>query len=387
MVNINHRKCIICNGLLNKSVFIEIENMPPSAQGFEDTKEKSLKRQNGKIFQCSRCGHIQLDSQPVSYYKNVIRSVGISSEMNTYRRDQFVNLRSNFLNQREKVNVLEVGSASGDYAKILLETFGNVVATEKGEQGRKLTIEKGVNCVDTHPDEKDFKSKLVSYSCFDLICCFSYLEHLPDPIHTLLLFAELLSENGIILIEVPNSEMIFRNGLLNEVIPDHISYFTTNTSIEMVSRAGLEVVNSSTSWSDYIITLICRKRTENPLDNMFQRYEDFKEKLNSLFDHKLKDYSNIVVWGAGHQALFTISTTILKSVVNYIVDSSPAKQGLYAPGSGLQIKAPSDLKVNIPDVLIIACAGYNNEVKKIVKSYNLGIQRIYTLNGLILEEV
>ena len=73
-------------------------------------------------------------------------------------------------------------------------------------------------------------------------------------------------------------------------------------------------------------------------------------------------HQNIVIWGAGHQSLFTISTTIFAEIASYIVDSSPPKQGLYAPGSGLKIYSPDRLKTHTPDVLIIACAGYNKEV-------------------------
>ena len=63
-------------------------------------------------------------------------------------------------------------------------------------------------------------------------------------------------------------------------------------------------------------------------------------------------------------------------IASYIVDSSPPKQGLYAPGSGLKIYSPNRLKSHTPDVLIIACAGYNKEVLKTVNNMNLTINFI-----------
>ena len=169
------------------------------------------------------------DTDPVEYYKNVIRSVGISDEMKTYREKQFKSLRNKYF-KLKKVNALEIGSASGEYSKLLSDVFYKVTATEKGKNGMNKTKEKGIECINTHPDEEDFVSKLENKKYFDLICCFSYVEHLPNPIQFLNKCRGLLSDSGYLLIELPNSEMIFRDGLLNEVIPDHLSYFTTSTA-------------------------------------------------------------------------------------------------------------------------------------------------------------
>ena len=133
------------------------------------------------------------------------------------------------------------------------------MATEKGLKNIKSNLEKGINCINTHPDEFDFIEKLEKFGKFDLICCFSYLEHLPNPKNTLSLLNNLLDNKGFYLIEVPNSEMIFRRGLLNEIIPDHLSYFTVNTVTSLMAKSGIEVINAACSWENYIISLICRK--------------------------------------------------------------------------------------------------------------------------------
>ena len=48
---------------------------------------------------------------------------------------------------------------------------------------------------------------------------------------------------------------------------------------------------------------------------------------------------------------------------------------------------PEKLKTDLPDLLIIACAGYNNEVLKILKDMNLKINLIFLLEGLDLIKV
>ena len=92
------------------------------------------------LYQCDNCGHVQLDVDPVKYYKNVIRSVGISDEMKTYEV-QFANFQKDYFNKSNEVNVLEVGSASGEYSQLLADVF-KVTATEKGKNGFDQTPSK-----------------------------------------------------------------------------------------------------------------------------------------------------------------------------------------------------------------------------------------------------
>ena len=313
--------------------------------------------------------------------------MGISEEMKNFRRSQFNSIKKNYFKKNKKIKVLEIGSASGDYSKILLETFHKVVSTEKDKDNINLNIEKGIECINTHPDEKDFLEKLNKFGQFDFICCFSYLEHLPNPKKTLLLLNNLLDQDGIYLIELPNSEMIFRKGLLNEVIPDHLSYFTINTATLLMTFSDIEVINATNIWNNYIISLLGKKTIKNPLSIMENNYQNFKNKLNNLFEKLIVKEQTLVIWGAGHQALFTINTTILNKITSYIIDSSPSKQNMYAPGSSIKVYSPKRLITHEPHILIIACAGYNNEVLKTVNEMNLYIKLTYLLNGTELIEV
>ncbi|KGG00305.1 MULTISPECIES: class I SAM-dependent methyltransferase [Prochlorococcus] len=380
-------KCSLCGEPLKDSQMVLLKNIPESAQGFLKEQDKISKNYSSYLVQCNYCKHVQLNSKPVEYYKKVIRSVGVSAEMVNYRKKQFEDIRKKYFGNSKKIKVLEVGSATGEYSEILLNTFDQVVATEKGAQNIKSNLEKGIDCINTHPDDFDFIEKLNKLGKFDLICCFSYLEHLPNPKNTLNLLNNLLNNNGFYLIELPNSEMIFRRGLLNEIIPDHLSYFTVNTATSLMMNSGIEVINASCNWDNYIISLICRKTIENPIQKINHDYQLFKKRLDLLFNKEIYLHQNIVIWGAGHQSLFTISTTIFGKIASYIVDSSTTKQGLYAPGSGLKIYSPDRLKTHTPDVLIIACAGYNKEVLNTVKNMKLTINCIYLLDGIDLIKV
>lgn len=383
----NTIKCLLCNNILDKRSMVSLKDLPSSAQGFENDVNKLKFNFSSNLYQCKVCNHVQLDSGPVDYYKNVIRSVGISPSIKSFREEQFLNIKKKYFQNQDNIKVLEIGSASGEYSEILNKVFEKTFATEKNRINFDLNIKKGINCINTHPDEEDFLNNLKDFAPFDLICCFSYLEHLPDPKKTLTLLKTLLNDKGLLLIELPNSEMIFRRGLLNEIIPDHISYFTINTATALMANVGFEVINANCIWENYIISLIAKKGIDNPLILMDEKFDEFSQSLINLFCKDLDKFNSFVLWGAGHQALFTVSKTILRYSLKYIVDSSPNKQDLYAPGSGLQVFSPNRLKVDPPEVLFIACAGYNKEVLKKVFDMKLKIKKIYVLDGINLIKI
>ena len=66
------RKCLICKNELHK--LISFNNMPASAQNIPSKDElinESAIRLD--LCQCVHCGLVQFDTEPVDYYKDVIR--------------------------------------------------------------------------------------------------------------------------------------------------------------------------------------------------------------------------------------------------------------------------------------------------------------------------
>ena len=63
--------------------------------------------------------------------------------MKNYRKKQFEDIRKKYFGNSKKIKVLEVGSATGEYSEILLNTFDQVVATEKGLKNIKSNLDKG----------------------------------------------------------------------------------------------------------------------------------------------------------------------------------------------------------------------------------------------------
>ena len=215
---------------------------------------------------------------------------------------------------------------------------------------------------------------------FDAFFIFSYLEHLPNINIVLRALFKNLTNNGIGLVEVPNFNYIIKNSLFSEFIRDHLFYFTKETLIQTCNNNGFEVVECSNIWHDYIISVVLKKRNKNfiknykkvfPLNlkNLLLKQKQIKKTVNNYID-KFKD-KEIIIWGAGHQALSFISLIGLSKKISFIVDSAPFKQGKYSPVTHIPIISPDKIdSINVGAIIVIV-ASYSEEVVKILlNKYN-----------------
>lgn len=112
------RKCRICEGALYPTPLLTYKNMPSRAQHLPGSGK--LKNDEGidlRVCQCSSCGLVQLDGDPVPYYREVIRTAAVSEEMMAFRKKQF----SEWIDQNALHNkkALELGCGGGEFLELL----------------------------------------------------------------------------------------------------------------------------------------------------------------------------------------------------------------------------------------------------------------------------
>jgi SAM-dependent methyltransferase len=118
------------------------------------------------------------------------------------------------------------------------------------------------------PVERGFLSEVeLPHSDFNVICMYHVLEHVEDPVALLDELRELLTDGGILVIEVPNiaSAMARRRGEDWPAVQPaelHVSQFTPSTLCRLVERAGLKVaeVDTVSPWHYLPLSLRLRPR-------------------------------------------------------------------------------------------------------------------------------
>jgi len=370
--------CRLCGHEFFAEPLLRQENMPRAAQCLPD--RESLQSDKGitlEVCQCSGCGLVQLSSDPVPYYKDVIRAAAFSEEMKEFRRRQFSKFVEGYSLKGKKV--IEVGCGRGEYLAILQQCGVEAYGLEHSEEAVTRCADRGLRVSQGYLHSSAVR---LPEAPFDAFMILSFLEHLPEPNAALGGIGFNVKDDAVGIIEVPNFEMIVRRNLFSEFIFDHLFYFTRETLNTTVGLNGFEMVDCTEVWHDYIISAVVKKRKKMDLSPFPQRQEMLQD---ALFEYLgLFKGKSVAIWGAGHQALAILSLTNLAGKIKYVVDSAVFKQGKYTPATHIPIVSPDTLDSDPVDAVIVMAGSYSDEVamnirKTFDKQMNISILRDFKL--------
>ncbi len=373
--------CRVCGGIFLASPLLEFPDSPDSAQGFLDRPVEEGHVIDLKIHQCGYCGLVQHDLPPVPYFRDVIRAVAFSEEMRFFRQRQLGEWIEKYSLKDKRI--LELGCGKGEYLNLLRqagarEVFGIEYSKENLLAARQQGFQ--VQAGYMAPGFVNPWSR-----AFDAFAVFSFMEHWPDLTGSLRALHAFLNEDAYGLVEVPNFEFVVANGLYSEFTTDHIFYFDRNTLRSVLENNGFEVLSVDSIWHDYILSAEVQRR--RPIDSagFMSRQRVIIEQITAFVGQF--DREEVVVWGAGHQALAVISMAKLQNKIAYVVDSAPFKQNKYTPGTNILIKAPENLARDVPQAVVIMAAAYSNEVARIVATEYPQIEQVAILREDHLEVI
>ena len=366
--------CGVCLEKHSLAKVFDMEAVPSIAQFFSNNKDVAIRQTTQlRLLYCNECGHLQLENPPVPYYRQSIRSSSVSLEMRKFRRNQFKDFFiKHSIGSHE---VCEIGCGPGDYCGILSEFTSRLVGFEHKPNevnGSKM----GYSIVDHYPGEPVPKGHLNRYSAF---FCFNFLEHSPEPRKFLKSVTELLVPGAVGIVEVPNTEMIQANNMVNEICIEHLQYFNQKTFKLLLTLCGFEILSIKSILNDYVLSAEVRLRTPTVSLNA----KVFINELQNSFHDLLKDRNVEVIslWGAGHQAMTTISLLGCHDKFANIYDSAPHKIDRYAPGTALRIKEPSAIVEDVVHSLLILAGSYSEEIRRIVMDRFPRVKNIALLEG------
>lgn len=391
--------CIVCGQELDGQPLMTLDHMPASAQdipGMEDLAEDRGISLN--LHQCSCCGLVQFDCEPVPYYKDVIRSGGFSTTMVELRKRQY----RHFIDfcHLEGKKLIEAGCGQGEFLSVLSQFPVTACGIEHRESLVSLGKEKGLNVwkqfagvgeILTSPDGS-------TSGPYDGFLSFNYLEHQPDPVGMLRCIADNLTDDGVGLITVPSLEYILEYDGYYELIRDHIAYYTFDTLRFAADQAGFEVLEEEMVNRDTLSVIVRKKKTvkenagrKNPdrldVSGLLKSRVIIDEELKRLVDELESEGKSLGIWGASHQGFTLASTTVIGNFARYIIDSAPFKQGRFAPASHLPIVAPDHFLTDPVDAILIVAPGYTEEIaKSIVEKFGRNVE-ILALKSNHLERI
>lgn len=357
------KKCRVCGSLLGGDSLLKLPHMPGAVQNLPSDRNSAMT--SGVVLdvrQCLSCGLLQLTGAPVPYHKDVIRPGGVSVSMRARQHDQFKNFVERF--SLTKKNILEIGSGRGEYLSILKELPVNVFGMEHNVASAKAANEKGLKTFRAYPADLSGPPEGMMFDAFVSV---NVLEHVPDPGAFLRASANLLVDNGVGMISVPDFEFELKDNYLFSFMSDHLCYFSQATLHSALSIHGFEVVSIFKNTELNVITAYVKKHSSCDLTAAQEKTQKFNESIHHYIKTILNSGGRVAVWGASHLAFSIIASSKTAEKIAYIVDSSPVKQGKFSPASGLEIFPPEHLREDPVDTILIMCPEYSKEIAAAVQ--------------------
>jgi SAM-dependent methyltransferase len=218
----------------------------------------------------------------------------------------------------------------------------------------------------------------------DVIHAHNVLAHVPDLNDFVFGIGVLLRINGVAIIEVPYIKDMLDGCEFDTIYHEHLSYFSL-TALDKLFRRNLLHINRVERVPIHGGTLriyVANEQDADPsVESMLQEetrwgvcdlssYAHFSDKVERLRKElvgllrQLKaENKRIAVYGASAKGSTLLNYCGLGTeTLDYVVDRSTVKQGLYTPGTHLRIHPPEKLVEDMPDYVLLLTWNFAGEI-------------------------
>ena len=198
----------------------------------------------------------------------------------------------------------------------------------------------------------------------------------------------LLKPNGVVTLEFPHLLRLIENGEFDTIYHEHVSYFSLLAVERPFAHAGLALfdveelpthggslrvylrhVEDASKPTSRRVEQLREHEREAGLERL-ETYTEFDERVR-LVKRDLLDFligakregKSIVGYGAAAKGNTLLNYCGIRGdFVDYVVDRSPHKQGLFQPGTHLPILAPEEVEATQPDYLLLLPWNLKDEI-------------------------
>lgn len=359
------KNCIVCGAkLLDKPLYV-CKNMPRISQNLPRKEDLGHdKPVDFNLCQCSGCGLVQFDCEPVPYYLDSTRAGERSDILVKICREQYSHFIETYHLQGKKI--IEMGAGKGGFLKTLkeMEEYGiQEFGLEHNEQFVDIARNvEGVNVMQGNPEDENI---VIDGGPFDAFVSFAYPARLIYPSRMLQGVSRNLVDGGVGLIRVASLEHLLKHGGFYDITADHIAYYTKDTLAFLLQMNGFDVLEQGEiGIYDYAIV---KKREPYDLEEIWSDVKPMADQIKSYVGGLVEENKKIAVWCAGHFAFTVLSTSGIDTNISYIIDNAPFKQGCYAPATHIPIYGPEHFEEEPVDIILILGPTYVEEIVRDVR--------------------
>lgn len=384
------KKCRICDST-NLLDFLFLGDIP-IPNGFinkKDLKKKEKKYPLTVTF-CKDCSLVQLRYivNPKIMFQNYLY---IPSSSKT-RIEHFKNLAattSDHTKLNEKSLVIDIGSNDGSLLTFFKNLGCEVLGVDPAENLVKVAELNGIRTEQGYISIPLAKKIVKKHKRASAVLATNVVAHISDLKEFLKSLDILLEEKGIFIAQFPYIVDLIKKNQFDTIYHEHLSYFSLKSLMKLSQHSNLEIYSVERNDLDGgSIRVFWKKKSNNSIirddkkiNKLLQVEEDYglyQEKIYLKFSATIKKIKkdtikkikelkakNKIIVGYGAAAKGNIMLNyfgIGTRHIDYLVDSTPYKQGLYSPGVHIPIYDEFRIYEDKPDYLLILAWNFKKEI-------------------------
>ena len=360
-------------------------------------KHKKLSVTKDELYQLNVCfdskTKIVSISKKIPVQKMFNNSYPYKSSMSITMLNSFKKLSLNIKKKFNPKLFLEIGSNDG----ALIQNFNvnNVICVEPCSNLARITRKKGYLTYDNYWNQALAKKIKKKFNTIDVIYAANTITHIADLNDVFKSITELLSKNGILIIEDPSLLECIKQISYDQFYNEHIYVFSALAVRNLVKKFGLELFDIEKLQTHggslrYYIKRVDNKKLKIKKSVSIQikkeinfglskisTYKKFGEKtiesrrkLISLLKNIKLNNKKIIGYGATAKATTILNyCNIDEKIIDYFVDTTPDKANKYMPGKKILIKKYSLSLIKRVDFIFLGAWKFKKEIFKKEKKF------------------
>jgi SAM-dependent methyltransferase len=381
-------ECRFCSNLL-KHTFVDLGMSPLSNAYLKlDTINKAEKFYPLHAYVCDNCFLVQLEEfeTPDHIFSDYAY---FSSYSETWLRhaENYTELMTQRFGLNENSQVIEIASNDGYLLQYFQKQNIPVLGIEPAANVAKVAEEKGIPSLVKFFGVSTAQELVAQGKQADLLLGNNVLAHVPDLNDFVAGMKIVLKPDGILTMEFPHVLQLILQNQFDTIYHEHFSYFSFLTVEKVFATHGLtlfdveELPTHGGSLRIYgqhndgkkpISDRVSKLKTKEIEAGLEQRstYLGFGEQVKATKRHLLSfliDIKNqgksVVGYGAPAKGNTLLNYCGIRTdLLDYTVDRSPYKQGLFLPGTHIPIYHPDKIIETKPDYLLILPWNIKDEI-------------------------
>jgi SAM-dependent methyltransferase len=336
---------------------------------------------------CCKCALVQITETvpPEKLFREYLYFSSFSDTLLRHAEDLVTRLiETRRLNASHMV--VELASNDGYLLQYYQRRAIPVLGVEPARNIAGVARDRGIRTVSEFFDD-DLACKLkCEYGQADVIHANNVLAHVADLNGFVRGIGVLLKPQGVAVVEVPYVKDLIDHVEFDTIYHEHLCYFSLTALAALFGRHGLEVQNiecvpihggslrlfigqaGSRTPTESVLDLLRRENDQGIGRVVFyadfgRRVRNLKASLRDLLVQLKQQRKRVAAYGAAAKG-----TTLLNyfeigpELIDFVVDRSKYKQGLYTPGTHLPIFSPDKLMREKPDYVLLLAWNFANEI-------------------------